>query len=323
MRRREFITLLAGAAAWPARAQQPALPVIGFLSANRAEAVQHLTAAFREGLADSGFIENTNVAIEYRFADGQPERLPALALDLVRRRVALIYTDGLVTTMVAKGATSTIPIVFTTAFDPVNTGLVVSLNRPGANVTGASSIAGLLGAKRLEIVREVVPKPGLVAALLHAHNPMAEADKADLQQTAYGLGQRLEIFSAGSVEEIEAAFSKIAEMRANALLVNPDPFFFRQRMQIVGLAARHALPTLYYTREYPEVGGLISYGSRFAAAFRQAGNMVGQILKGAKPADLPVQQPTKFELVINLKTAKALGIEIPPTLLARADEVIE
>jgi ABC-type uncharacterized transport system substrate-binding protein len=223
MRRREFIRLLGGAAAaWPlaARAQQPAMPVIGYLSSSRSDGTQHFTAAFRQGLADAGFLEDRNVAIAYRFADGQLERLPALALDLVRRQVALIHAEGLVTTMVAKGVTSTIPIVFTTAFDPVNTGLVTSLNRPGGNVTGASSIAGLLGAKRLELVRELVPKPELIAALVHPHNPMAEVDKADLQQTAASLGQRIEVFSAGSVEEINAAFSRVAEIRASALLVN-------------------------------------------------------------------------------------------------------
>jgi putative ABC transport system substrate-binding protein len=329
MERRSFFTLLscaAASAALPlvARAQQQPMPVVGYLTGARTVATQHFVAAFRDGLADAGFIEGKNVAIEYRFSDGLLERLPAMALDLVRRQVAVIFAaGGDVPILVAKGATATIPIVFITGYDPVKNGLVASLNRPGGNLTGMTLIAGQLGAKRLEILRELVPKTALIAMLVYPNNPNAEPDTADLQAAARTVGQQVHVLNASNAEEIDAAFVTLTQLRAGALMVNPDPFFLGRRAQIVALAARHAVPTLYYAREYPDSGGLISYGANFATAYRQAGNYVGRILKGAKPADLPVQAPVRYETVLNLKTAKTLGIDVPTSVLLRATEVIE
>ena len=326
MKRREFITLLGGAAAWPltARAQQPMMPVIGFLSSNRADAIPQFTAAFHEGLSAAGFVEGKNVSIEYRWADAHLERVPALALDLIRRRVDVLFTSGGdVPILVAKGATTTIPIVFITASDPVAMGFVASLNRPGGNVTGVTFIAGELGPKRVELVRELLPKAVVVGLVLNPNIPNAELDAADMETAARGLGLKTHVLHAISDQEIEAAFAKFAELKIDALLVIPDPSFQSRRDQFVRLAARYAVPAIYYSREYVAAGGLVSYGASFTAAFRLAGNYVGRVVRGAKPADLPVWQPTKFELAINLKTAKALGLTVPPSLLARADEVIE
>jgi putative tryptophan/tyrosine transport system substrate-binding protein len=326
MQRRDFIKVLGGvAAAWPlaARAQQPAIPVIGFLHAGSAATVPQYHAAFREGLAEAGFIEGKNVSIESRFADQHLERLPALAMDLVRRQVAVIATGGgSVPPMIAKGATSTIPIVFVMGLDPVKSGLVASLNRPGGNVTGATVIASQLGGKRLELLRDLVPAMRLVAVLINQDSPNAETDVTDLQAAARTLGIQIEFLKASDEREVDMAFISLAQSKADALLLDPDPLFTTLRQKIVAQAERQTVPAIYYSREYTD-GALISYGASFAVAYRQAGTYVGRILKGEKPADLPVVQPTKFELVINLKTAKALGLTVPPALIARADEVIE
>src|SRR6516162_3430044 len=327
MKRRDFITLVGGAAAaWPlaARAQQPAMPVIGFLSSRSAGQSAGVVAAFRDGLAEAGFIEGKNVAIDFRFAEGHLERLLALAIGLVRRGVAVILTaGGDVPAMVAKGATSTIPIVFVTGFDPVKSGLVTSLNRPDGNLTGATVIAGQLAAKRLGLLHELVPSVRLVAVLLNPNDPNAEADVADAQVAARALGQQIEVLPAGSEQELEVAFTSFSRLKADALLLEPDPLFTDLRNKIVALVERQRIPAIYYAREYTAAGGLLSYGASFTDLYRQGGVYVGRILKGAKAADLPVVQPTKFELVVNLKTAKALGLTIPPGVLAIADEVIE
>ena len=326
MKRRDFITLLGGAAAWPlaARAQQAAMPVIGFLSSRSPGQSAGVVAAFRDGLAEAGFIEGKNVAIDFRFAEGHLERLPALAIGLVRRGVAVIFTGGGdVPAMVAKGATSTIPIVFVTGFDPVKSGLVTSLNRPDGNLTGATVIAGQLAAKRLGLLHELVPSVRLVAVLLNPNDPNAEADVAEAQVAARALGQHIEVLPAGSEQELEVAFTSFSQLKADALLLEPDPLFTDLRNKIVALVERQRIPAIYYAREYTAAGGLLSYGASFTDLYRQGGVYVGRILKGAKAADLPVVQPTKFELVVNLKTAKALGLTIPPGVLAIADEVIE
>ena len=326
MRRREFISLLGGAFAWPlaAQAQQPTMPVVGFLSANRADALPQFTAAFREGLAAAGFVEGKDVAIEYRWADSYLERVPALALDLIRRRVTVIFAGGGdVPCLVVKGATATIPIVFTSGNDPVAMGLVASLNRPGGNVTGVTVISNELASKRVELLHELVPKAGVVGILLNPNNPNAEPQTADAQAAARRLGLQTHVLRASSDQEIDTAFGMLVELKTDALLLIPDASFQSRRNRFVQLAARHAAPTIYYSREYVAAGGLLSYGASFTGMYRQAGNYVGRILKGEKPADLPVVQPTTFELVINLKTAKTLGLTVPPTLLARADEVIE
>jgi putative ABC transport system substrate-binding protein len=327
IRRREFIGLLGGAAAgWPlaARAQQAAMPVVGFLSANLSAGFPQYTAAFRQGLAGAGFVEGKNVAIEFRFAEQHLERVPALAMDLVRRQVAVIFTaGGDVPAMVAKGATSTIPIVFVTGFDPVKSGLVASLNRPGGNLTGATVIAGQLVAKRLELLRELVPAARVVAMLANPNSPNAEAGVADAETAGRALGQEIHVLPAGNEQEVEAAFTALARLKADALVIDPDPLFANLRAKIVALAEQRALPAVYYSREYADAGGLISYGASFTSLYRLGGIYVGRILKGAKPAELPVVQPTKFDLIINLKTAKTLGLTIPPGILAIADEVIE
>ena len=327
IQRRKFLaTLLGGAAAWPlaARAQQPTMPVIGFLSANRSDAFPNYIAAFHEGLAEGGFVEGKNVAIEFRFAEQRLERLPALAMDLVRRKVAVILTSGGdVPAMVAKGVTSTIPVVFLTGFDPVKSGLVASLNRPGGNLTGATVIAGQLVAKRLELLRELVPAARIVGVLANPNNPNADGDMAEAQTAGRALGQEIHVLLAEREQEVDAAFTTLALLKADALVLDADPLFANLRGKIIALVERRALPTVYYSREYADAGGLISYGASFTGLYRQGGIYVGRILKGAKPAELPVVQPTKFDLIINRKTAKALGLDVPSTLLARADEVIE
>jgi putative tryptophan/tyrosine transport system substrate-binding protein len=324
--RRQFISALGGATvAWPlaARAQQPALPVVGFLNSASASAIEHLVQAFRDGLGEAGYVEGRNVAIEYRWAEGQIDRLPALAADLAQRQVAVIVTSGGdVSALAAKAATSSIPIVSTIGGDPVQEGLVASFNRPGGNLTGATLFANL-AAKRLELLHQLVPKAVTIMALFDPSDPVVVLDRESLQAASKTLGLQLRFANAGTVSELEAAFETVALDRPDGLFVGSNPFFTFHREQIVGLAARHTIPTMYPFREFPAAGGLISYGTRLADAYRQIGIYAGKILKGERPADLPVVQPTKFELVINLKTAKTLGVDVPPTLLATADEVIE
>jgi putative tryptophan/tyrosine transport system substrate-binding protein len=321
MKRREFITLLGGASiAWPlaARAQQPAMPVIGFLHSASSETTVDLLAAFRKGLSEAAFIEGQNVAIEFRWAAGQDDRLPELAADLVRRRVAVIATPGSTpATLAAKAATATIPI------DPVALGLVASLNRPGGNVTGTSFQTSELPAKALELLRELVPQAVRVVALINPQSTFTETVITSLQEGAGNLGLQVEVLRASTEAEIETAFATISQRPSSALLVTPDAFFTFRRAQIIALAARQALPTMYPVREFAEAGGLIAYGPNLTSAYREAGNYTSRILKGERPADLPVVQPTRFELVINAKTAKALGLAIPDKFLALADEVIE
>jgi putative ABC transport system substrate-binding protein len=326
MRRREFMTILGGTAAtWPlaARAQPAATPVIGILNGGSSDSFTPLETSFRGGLAEAGFVDGKISAFEYRSAQGQFDRLPGLAVDLVGRGPAVIATVTLPAALAAKAATSAIPVVFVIGEDPVKAGLVTSLNRPGANVTGISNFMNLLGAKRLELVSEVVPKAVDLALLVNPKNPNAAADTADLRAAADALGRRLHVLTASSDAEIEAAFAAAVQHSVGALFVDIDPFLFGRREQLAIVAARHGVPTIYPLRDYVAVGGLMSYDANFANAWHQAGAYAGKILKGAKPADLPVLQPTKFELVINLKTAKTLGLDIPSKVLALADEVIE
>jgi len=300
------------------------MPVVGFVTIAGANQNTHLPAAFRAGLKENGFAEGKNVAIEYRWAEGHLERLPSLVADLVRRRVAVILsTGGDVPTLVAKGATTTIPIVFLTGADPVRSGLVASLNRPGGNATGATLLAGMLGAKRMALLRELAPKVRTLGMLVNPNNPNSEPDTADVQAAARAIGGQVQVLEASNGEEIEAAFAALARAKLDGLLVNPDPIFLPRRDQFVSLAARHAVPTMYYAREYVDAGGLMSYGASFTWLYRQGGIYVARILQGEKPADLAVVQPTKFELAINAKTAKALGLSVPTPLLVSADKVIE
>jgi putative tryptophan/tyrosine transport system substrate-binding protein len=325
IRRREFIALLgSAAAAWPlsARAQQPAMPVVGFLNTASPAQYAHRVGAFRNGLSEAGFIEGRNVAIEYRWADGQNDRLPTMAADLVRHQVTVICTNG-PATLVAKAATAAIPIVFTTAVNPVAAGAVASLNRPGGNLTGVTTLATELGPKRLEVLHELVPTTGIIPVLLDPNGNNAEIQLRDLQGAARDLGLQLHFLHASTESDFDTAFATLLQMRADALMIGTSAFFNSRSEQLAALSIRHRLPTIFYTREFAVAGGLMSYGSSFADAYRLAGIYTGRILKGAKPADLPVQQSTKVELVINLKTAKALGVTFPLTLLGRADEVIE
>jgi putative ABC transport system substrate-binding protein len=326
MQRREFITLVGGAAAaWPlgARAQQPKMAVIGFLHSGAAVSSSGDEAAFRQGLKEAGY-EGQNLRIEFRWAEGEYDRLTALAADLVRQQVAVIAAFGNVAARAAKTATATVPIIFTTGDDPVAAGLVFSLRQPSGNVTGVTLNAGTLPTKRLELLHELVPAASVFAMLVNPTNANSGSDTAAVQLAARGLGLQIApVLKADSAREFESVFATLVQVQAKGLLISPDALFSNGRNQIAALAERHAMPTIYNNREYAEAGGLMSYGSSRTDSYRQAGIYVGKILKGAAPADLPVMQPTKFELVINLKTAKALGLTVPPTMLTRADEVIE
>ena len=327
MKRRDFITLLGSAAAWPlaARAQQKAMPVVGLLSALRTPAAlnEPFLAEFRKGLSETGYVDGQNLAIEYRWAEGDYDRLPALAAELVGRKVDVIVTIAVAPSLAAKNATSTIPIVFAGVSDPVGLGLVASLAQPGSNLTGFSNMSSELTAKRLELLSELVPQAKVIALLVNPNNPGTNPLIPDLQEAAGAKGVELPILKASTDGEIDAAFASLVQLHASALVVVGDPFITTRRDQLVALASRHAVPAIYHLRSFAEAGGLISYGMSGIAVWRQGGSYAGRVLKGAKPADLPVQQPTTFELVVNLKTAKALGLTVPPSILARATEVIE
>jgi len=325
MRRRAFITLLGGAAAWPlaARAQQP-MPVIGFLNSVSAGQFGHFLDMFRSGLNETGFVEGRNVRIEYRWAEGHFDRLPALAADLVGRNAAVIAaTGGPASGLAAKAVTATTPIVFVSGGDPVKEGFVASFNRPGGNATGINLLLSAMEGKRLGLLRELLPSATLIGVLLNPAMPTYADQLNEIQEAARALTQQIHVLHVSDEREIDAAFASAAQLRAAALLVTADPFMFSRLDQLVALAKRYSVPVFYFAREFTAAGGLISYGISLAEAYRMVGVYTGRILKGEKPADLPVQQLTKFEMVINLKTAKALGLEVPPSLSARADEVIE
>jgi putative tryptophan/tyrosine transport system substrate-binding protein len=326
MRRRKFMTLLGGAAAgWPlaARAQQPAMPVVGFLYAGSPEPIGHLVAAFRKGLTEIGYVEAQNLAIEFRWARNEIDRLPELAADLVRRQVSVIAVPGsLQGAIAAKAATTSIPIVFSIGGDPVQAGLVASFNRPGGNVTGISSMNTELGSKRLGLLHELIPKAERFA-LLVTNSPLYEPLIQEVLAGGSAIGRQIDVLYVSTSRDIGAAFASIVQKRVEALVLAPGPLFNNNRVQLATLTARHAVPSIYSSREFAEAGGLMSYGPSITEEFRQTGIYCGRILKGEKPADLPVLRATRFEFIINMQTARALGIEVPPTLLARADEVIE
>ena len=327
MRRRQFITLLGGAfVAWPlaARAQQPAMPIVGFLHSGSPDSYAPHVTAFRQGLSESGYVEGRNVAIEFRWAGGQNDRLPALAADLVRQRVAVIAaTGGNVSALAAKAATATIPIVFSGGADPIKTGLVASINRPGGNVTGVNVLTAAMETKRLGLLRELVPTSALMAVLVNPTNPNVETQSIDIKEAARAVDQQVIILQASTERGLDTAFVRLAELRTGALLVGADPFFFHRRNHIVALAARHATPAIYEQREFAVAGGLASYGTNLADGYRQVGIYTGRVLRGENPAELPIMQSTRFEFVLNLKTAKTLGLTIPNAMQLLADEVIE
>jgi putative tryptophan/tyrosine transport system substrate-binding protein len=326
MRRRKFITFIGGAVAWPlaARAQQPAMPVVGLLSSRSPREATASVAALRAGLAKGGYVEGQNVAIEYRWAEGHYDRLPALAVELTRRQVAVIVAmGGEPSALAAKAATKSIPIVFNSGGDPVEAGLVASLNRPGGNATGVSMLFVELGPKQLEILNELITKLAVIGVLVNPIFAYGEKEAKDALGAGRALGKEVHIVTASSEGEMGTAFGELVRHRAGALMVAPDPFLFDRRENLVALAARHAIPAMYFAREFSEAGGLMSYGTSVAEVYQQVGAYAGRILKGENPADLPVVQPTKFELVINMKTVRALGLTVPNTLLVAADEVIE
>jgi len=325
VKRREFITLLGGAAAWPlaARAQQAAIPVIGFLYSGSPGTTSKELVIFRQALAEAGYVEGRTVAVEYRWAEGQYDQLPALAAELVRRQVAVVVAVPIPAALAAKAATVTIPIVFSAAGDPVKLGLVDSVARPGGNATGVNFFQAELGAKQLGLLRELLPTAARIGLLVNPANANVEGVTKDVEAAASAIGVQIDVLGASDSREIEAAFATLVRNKAAALLVGADSFFFNRRLQLAILAARHTIPAVYFNREFAEAGGLMSYGTSLTEVYRQLGVYTGRILKGSKPADLPVVQSTKFEFVFNLLTARALGLEIPSVLLARADEVIE
>jgi len=325
VRRREVITLIGGAAAWPlaAGAQQAAMPVVGCLDSRSPDIYADHLRAFRQGLKDTGYVEGETVEVVYRWAENQYDRLPELAAELVRRKVAVIASTGGSASLAAKAATTTVPIVFVVPDNPVTLGLVASLARPGGNATGVNFLVAELGSKQLGLLHELVPAAVRVGLLVNPRVPQTELATRDVAAAASAIGLQIDVVEASDSREIEAAFRTLVRNRADALVVGPDPFFASRRLQLATLATRHAIPAVYNIREYAEAGGLMSYGTSRMEAYRQVGIYTGKILKGAKPADLPVVQSSKFELVINLPTARALGLDVPPTLLARADEVIE
>ena len=325
MRRREFITLIGSAAAWPlvARAQQPAMPVIGFMNAGTVMGNEHLWTAFRKGVSETGYNEGKNVTIEYRWAEGHDDRLPGLAADLVRRQVSVIAATTTQAALAAKNATATIPIVFEIAGDPVKLGLVASLNRPGGNVTGVTQLSSELVAKRLGLLHDLIPAATIIGFLVNPTDLRVESQTRDMQEAAHALGLQIRVLNASTDVQIDTAFAMLSQLRAGALLIGTNNLFTRRREQIVALAARQRVPAMYQYREHAAAGGLISYGTSITDAYRQAGIYTCRVLKGEKPADMPVMRPTKFELVINLKTAKTLGLDVPLHLQQIADEVIE